>query len=130
MPSNSRTSGCTRPVSTDGTRVHDAIIRDVARRYDRASAFRFADLPAEAQTVIADVAIQFGPDLADRERGTPRFWRFVTRGEWQAAIDELRDFGDRFAPRRRREARLLGRALNRLPELPAAKGRGVRTSMK
>ncbi len=99
-------------------RVHDAIIRDVARRYDRASAFRFADLPAAAQTVIADVAIQFGPNL---RRWTPDFWRQVTSGEWQAALDELKDFEDRFDMRRLAEAAQLSRAIQAgtLPRAPS-----------
>jgi len=60
-------------------RVHDGIIGDMARRYNRASEFDFYDLPSDAQTVIADVAIQYGPDM---KKKTPKFWRFVTDGEW------------------------------------------------
>jgi len=97
-------------------KVHNDIIRRVAANFDRDSAFRFFDLPPEAQTVIADVAIQFGPGLADPEEGTPRFWGFVTRGEWEKAIGELRDFGDDFGPRRNREAERLERAIRLLNE--------------
>jgi len=97
-------------------KVHNDIIRRVAANFDRDSAFRFFDLPPEAQTVIADVAIQFGAGLADPEEGTPRFWRFVTRGEWEKAIGELRDFGDDFGPRRNREAERLERAIRLLNE--------------
>ncbi len=103
-------------------RVHDGIIRQVAARYDAASdGVRFADLPAEAQTVIADVAIQFGPNL---DRATPRFWRFVTTGDWEKALAELRDFhdqppddtGNTSTPRRRREANKWEKALGRFPK--------------
>jgi len=98
-------------------RVHDGIIGDMAWRYDRDSQFNFYELPPEAQTVIADVAIQYGPDLADPFDGTPRFWRFVTEGEWDKAIEELEDFGDAHGPRRIDEANHLKPALEqgRLP---------------
>jgi len=96
-------------------KVHNGIIRQVARNFDRDSVFRFFDLPPDVQTVIADIAIQFGPDLG-REDRTPRFWGFVTRGEWARALEELRDFGDSFGPRRKREAERLERAMNQLEE--------------
>jgi hypothetical protein len=93
--------------------------------YDRAlprtAEFRgFAQLPAEAQTVIASVAFQYG-HLPSR---TPRFWRTVTEQRWQAAVDELRDFGDRYSTRRRKEAELLAKLLvsrpSSTPAMPPA----------
>jgi len=60
----------------------------------------FCQLPEPAQTVIASVAFQYG-DLAIR---TPRFWSFVIVQDWAGAIDELRNFGDRYQSRREREA--------------------------
>ncbi len=103
-------------------RVHDGIIRQVAARYDAASdGVRFADLPAEAQTVIADIAIQFGPNL---DRATPRFWRFVTTGDWEKALAELRHFGDKgrgpdgsplSSKRRIEAAKRLAKILSKLP---------------
>ena len=101
--------------------MHDRIIRQVAAKYDAASPFRFADLPGEAQTVIADIAIQFGPNL---DRATPRFWRFVTTGAWEKALDELRHFGDRgrgpdgrpiSSDRRKKELQRWQKALLKLP---------------
>ncbi len=64
----------------------------------------FDDLPGPAQTTIASVAFQYGTDLPRR---TPRFWRAVTAQDWLAAVSELRDFQDRFAKRRNREADLI-----------------------
>ncbi len=69
---------------------------------------RFDSLPAPAQTVIASVAFQYGVHL---NRRTPRFWAAVTAQDWPAAVAELRDFGDRFATRRNREADLLAELL-------------------
>lgn len=64
----------------------------------------FFDLPAEAQTVIASVAFQYG----DLSIAAPRFWRAVCKQDWHAAIAELRDFGDEYHSRRHLEADLLG----------------------
>ncbi|GAK34495.1 hypothetical protein AQ1_02394 [alpha proteobacterium Q-1] len=87
-------------------RVRGGIGVEVARNFNRDSKLRFQDLPPEAQTVIASVATQYGPNLKipAKEGGTPRFWKFVTEGDWQSALEELRDFGDGFKPRRNKEA--------------------------
>lgn len=66
----------------------------------------FEHLPDACQTVIASVAFQYG-NLATR---TPNFWSQVTSGDWQAAIANLRNFGDIYASRRHLEADLLCRA--------------------
>jgi len=84
-------------------RVRGGIALEVARNFNRNSELRFEDLPPKVQTVIASVATQFGPNLG-RSNATPRFWRFVTAGDWQRALEELRDFGDRFQDRRDEEA--------------------------
>jgi hypothetical protein len=67
------------------------------------------------------VAHQYGTNLPDR---TPNFWNQVTNGQWQAAHDNLMDFGDSFGPRRRLEAGLLLNAINSgsLPQ-PTRQGR-------
>jgi len=97
-------------------KVLNDIIRRVAANFNADSRFDFFALPPEAQTVIADVAIQFGPNLANPDEGTPDFWGFVIRGEWGKAIEELRNFGDQFDDRRNDEARRLERALPELRE--------------
>jgi len=63
----------------------------------------FSDLSSACQTVIASVAFQYG-NLAKR---TPHFWRQVTSGDWQGAVDNLRNFGDAYSSRRNKEADLL-----------------------
>jgi hypothetical protein len=69
----------------------------------------FADLSGTAQTVIMDVAWQYGNDLA---HATPHFWGNVVRGEWADAVDELRNFGDAFGPRRNAEADIMQQAID------------------
>ena len=87
------------------------IIGGVATRYDTAAPGRsFAELPLEARTVIADVAYQYGPNLAQR---VPNFWSDVTAGRWDSATQKLRAFGDLYTTRRNAEADLLQLAINR-----------------
>jgi hypothetical protein len=80
------------------------IIARVAKRYWADAGRRFADLPPAAQTVIASVAYQYGDNLP---KACPRFWRLVAGQDWTGAVAELENFGDDYAPRRRKEAKLL-----------------------
>ena len=81
----------------------------LAARYDAAvaglpGARRFSELPWQAQTVIGSVAYQYGDNLP---RATPRFWTVAVTQDWPALVRALENFGDAYAPRRRREAALL-----------------------
>jgi hypothetical protein len=80
------------------------IINALRSYYTRASDCAFASLPPAVQTVLASVAFQYGPHLAYR---TPHFWAFATEQYWQGMIDELKDFGDDYPSRRKREAAYL-----------------------
>ncbi len=87
------------------------IFNELAANYNTiASPNSFTGLPSEAQTVIADLAFQYGPDLAQR---MPRFWSDVAGGRWVNVVQKLRDFGDRYPTRRNAEADLLQRAIDR-----------------
>lgn len=70
----------------------------------------FDDLSEACQTVIASVAFQYG-SLKSR---TPNFWRQVTSGEWDSALANLRNFGDRYPSRRNKEADLLEKWLKQV----------------
>ncbi len=63
----------------------------------------FSELPAPCQTVIASVAFQYG----NLKLRTPNFWLQITTKEWAAALENLRNFGDRYATRRNKEADVL-----------------------
>ena len=69
----------------------------------------FDALPTPCATIIASVAFQYG-NLAKR---TPNFWRQVTQGQWQQALANLRNFGDKYATRRNKEADLLAHWLGK-----------------
>ena len=90
--------------------MKDWMVKQVRRLYDDAIQGRgehimtFDELPSHAQTVLASVAFQYGPELA---RKAPKFWGYMIRQDWEGAVRELENFGDKFPKRRRREARLL-----------------------
>lgn len=65
---------------------------------------RFADLPAEAQTVIASVSFQYGASLGTR---APKFWNAAKIQDWKECIKVLKNFGDAYPARRKKEAALL-----------------------
>ena len=77
----------------------DAVAK-VAKKYNAASNTDFEDLHPKLQTVITSVAFQYG----DLEGKTPNFWRQITGGDFKAAYDNLRNFDDKYGPRRGREA--------------------------
>jgi len=89
--------------------VKAAEVNRLGRQYlaaaDNRSKTDFFSLPAEAQTVIASVAFQYG-DLATR---TPKFWKAVSAQNWSQAVNILRDFGDAYSTRRNLEADLLAK---------------------
>ena len=69
----------------------------------------FDGLPGECQTVIASVAFQYG-NLSKR---TLNFWHQATSGDWTAVEENLRNFGDKYAPRKNKEADLLASGLRK-----------------
>lgn len=75
----------------------------LTRLFDRDALLKFEQIPDRAQTVVASVAFQYG----SIDNDCPRFWRCVTHFDWSAAYSELLNFGDGFAPRRKREAAYL-----------------------
>lgn len=82
-------------------------LNKLAQDWQKATGEDFAELDPAKQTVVASVAFQYG-DLPSR---TPRFWKHVTSGKWGKAIEELRDFGDKYTTRRNKEADYLTIAL-------------------
>ncbi len=69
----------------------------------------FYQLPGEAQTALASLAYQYGPNLAHR---APKFWGYACQKDWRACVNELENFGDRYPTRRRKEAKLLRQVLD------------------
>lgn len=90
------------------------IVADLSSRYEMDAGVAFGSLPAGARTAIASVAFQYGSRLDQR---CPRFWRAVTNRRWEAAVAELRAFGDAYPTRRKLEAGILEAAVAASPNL-------------
>lgn len=75
----------------------------LAAKWKAATGQDFSELPKSKATTLASVAFQYG----DLESRTPNFWNQTTSGDWDAATDNLRNFGDRYGSRRTREANYL-----------------------
>ncbi len=67
------------------------------------------ELPRDAKTAIADVAIQYGGNLDD---ATPHFWTQITHNQWSEAAANLHDFHDDFRTRRHADEARLRRAIS------------------
>lgn len=97
----------------DARRLDEAVARplfDALRQgYDAAAGpGAFDRLPDGIQTALASLAYQYGANL---QRRTPKFWNAAVARNWNACIQELEDFGDAYATRRKTEAALIRRSL-------------------
>lgn len=82
------------------------IVDSLKSKWNAASKTKFNSLFAEAQTVVASVAFQYGTNLKTK---TPNFWKQITACDWEKAIANLENFGDSYTTRRKKEAKLLKR---------------------
>lgn len=89
--------------------VQSVALKKLKKNWNKAASVKFDSLSQEQQTVVASVAFQYGTLRTE----TPNFWRQVTTGDWFGALNNLRDFGDRYNTRRNKEADLLERYLKK-----------------
>jgi len=92
------------------------------RKYDtavtgRPHLKRFSQLDCDVQTVIMSIAWQKGPNL-NKPGVAPKFWKFVTDQDWEMAYKELMNFGDNHGPRRRAEAVLPKKFIDKNEKIP------------
>jgi hypothetical protein len=88
-------------------------VASIKSRYNAAlpaGSSRFDSLFDEAQTAIASVGFQYGPNFRTK---APTFWKHITSQDWDAAIAELKKFGDKYPTRRKKEAVLLEKGWKR-----------------
>ena len=83
---------------------HKTIVDEFKRKFDKVSVCPFWALHPQIQTAITSVAFQYGTNL---KRRTPMFWSQVTRCDWENAIYNLKNFGDKYSTRRGLEAKLI-----------------------
>lgn len=89
---------------TIDTAVRRQHVDELIRNFNADSDVPFEDLKPACQTVVASVSFQYGAALGSR---TPNFWRQITSSDWEGALANLRNFGDRYRTRRNKEADLL-----------------------
>ena len=78
--------------------------QELERQYNKVSkGVLFGSLPPQIQTAIYSVHLQYG-NLPAR---TPRFWSAAISQRWEELHYELLHFGDKFYPRRAKEASLI-----------------------
>lgn len=69
------------------------------KKFNEDSEMQFKDMPERWRTVLSSVFWQFG-----RQTTGFKFWGYLVNGDYEAALAELRDFGDDFPTRRNAEA--------------------------
>lgn len=76
------------------------MVKKLVKKYDSDSNVKFVDIPPKWHTVIASAEFQYS-SLKTRGKN---YREYVTTQNWQEAIAELRDYGDRYPTRRNSEA--------------------------
>ena len=87
--------------------IHGRIIRELVRRFESATGRAFDAIPPEAQTVLASLAVNFGPAQLS---GMARTWSLVRSQDWAglaAWLDVFPGKQPELKNRRRAEAALL-----------------------
>ena len=95
----------TNLLSLSAIELHE---KELEVQFNRGSDVPYNELHPYKKIVLLSVKYQYG-NLPKR---TPKFWGYSVSGEWKAAYQELRNFGDDYPTRRNKEADLLQQALN------------------
>ena len=90
-------------VATLNTWAKKQETESLIKLWERDSDTAWDDLTKEQATSVASVMYQYG----SKKVRTPAFWKAATSGDWDKVEAELRNFGDKYSPRRVREANYL-----------------------
>jgi hypothetical protein len=88
--------------------VKQQLLQQLEKRFNSAAQTSFEELPEAARTVLASVAFQYG-DLSQR---CPKLWGAAMRADCASMANELRNFGDRYPTRRKKEADYLAKGVS------------------
>ena len=80
--------------------VKEKELNDLRDQWNKDSDTDFDDLPTNKATAVASVYYQYKNNLVNKHN----FWKQTTSGDWDAALDNLRDYEDPYPSRRNREA--------------------------
>lgn len=73
----------------------------------------FDKIPYNTRTAILDLFYQYVAGATVAKHGAPKSWNFILNNNWNGFYNELMNFGDSFAPRRKREADLVLSDINK-----------------
>ena len=79
--------------------------------YNKESKLKFSDIPANIQTVIISLSYQYGSLKHTKFVNANKLWKLAVDGDWEGFERLLRNFGDKYAIRRRKEAELVLEAI-------------------
>jgi GH24 family phage-related lysozyme (muramidase) len=82
--------------------IFDSSVNALAKKFNASSSVKFEDLPPEFQTVLASVNYQYGTGALEKMN----FWQQMTNKRYDEALNNLRNFKDKYPTRRNKEADL------------------------
>jgi len=85
------------------SKIEESYYNRLEKEYEANSDRTFSMLSPAQQTVLMSVAYQYG----DLKWHCPAFFKYATKGMWNTVINELKNFGDDYGPRRLKEAAYL-----------------------
>lgn len=88
------------------TYVKKLEFRTLKNKWNSSSDVKWEDLPSGKATAVASVYYQYGPAMFKHN-----FWTQTTTGLWDAAYNNLMNYGDKYPSRRKREAAILKKDL-------------------
>ncbi|HGG6556700.1 TPA: pesticin C-terminus-like muramidase [Salmonella enterica subsp. diarizonae serovar 61:i:z] len=92
--------------------VQKQTTENIINKYNAATkGVSFDRIPYNTRTAIIDLFYQYNINTASVKE--PRTWGFIINNDWNGFYNELMNFGDGFAPRRKREADLVLSDINR-----------------
>ena len=80
--------------------------RTLKNKWNSSSDIKWEDLSSGKATAVASVYYQYGPAMFKHN-----FWKQTTTGLWDAAYNNLMNYGDKYSSRRKREAAILKKDL-------------------
>lgn len=104
-------------VSQIDAAAHGEALSRLVGAYDSATGRQgaFWALPSEAQTVLASVSFQYGALWSSnvQNNGTlaGTFWKDMVHDNWTGALNDLRNFGDKYSSRRGLESNVLNEGI-------------------
>lgn len=101
------------------------VLKKLALYYEKArpgDGTPFYSLPIEIRTAIFSFAYQYGPNGQSYYGShSSQFWKHVTAQNWTGAIAVLESYKEQHVERRRHEASLIRKGMNKPPQAPPLK---------